>query len=98
MIIRQGDVLLKKVEKIPKGLKKRDDKTVALGELTGHHHTFSGQVCVFGEMGKRQFVDVQQQSVLEHQEHKNIVVPKGKYEVIIQREFSALDGVRQVMD
>ena len=48
-MIRQGDVLLKKIDKPLIGLSKRKDKTVALGEATGHHHTFTGHAQVFGE-------------------------------------------------
>jgi hypothetical protein len=97
-MIRQGDILLEKVNEIPQELKRREDRTLALGEKTGHHHTFSGQVLVFGEMGKEQFADVQQESVLEHQEHENIKVPEGKYRVVQQREFDIVEGIRQVTD
>ena len=48
-MIRQGDVLLKRIDKPLIGLSKRKDKTVALGEMTGHHNTFTGHAQVFGE-------------------------------------------------
>ena len=46
----------------------------------------------------KQFVQIGTESILQHQEHKAITVPKGKYEVVIQREFDLLEGTRQVMD
>lgn len=97
-MIRQGDILLKKISKIPKGLKKREDKTIALGKVTGHHHSFNGLVNIYGERGVEQYADVKQESVLEHQEHKHILIPKGKYKVIQQREFDLVEGVRSVTD
>lgn len=45
--LQQGDVLLYKLDKLPKGLKKIKGKTVAYGESTGHNHTFyDDTVCV----------------------------------------------------
>ena len=51
---RQGDVLLIQVDKIPTGLKSRQDaKTIlAFGEVSGHHHRFeSGNVLSFYKEG-----------------------------------------------
>jgi len=39
-ILAQGDVVLMKVDELPTGLKKKNGATLALGEHTGHHHTF----------------------------------------------------------
>lgn len=36
----QGDVGIVKINKLPKGLKKKKGATLALGEHSGHHHTF----------------------------------------------------------
>ena len=38
-IFRQGDVLLVPVKEIPSGLVQTKKVTLALGEVTGHHHT-----------------------------------------------------------
>lgn len=96
MMYRQGDVLLRKIDKIPTGAKKKNN-TVALGEVTGHHHTFDGGAQVF-EMVGQQFVDIPKSSTLIHQEHAPITFPPGKYAVILQREFDVVEGVRQVLD
>ena len=99
-MIRQGDVLLKKIDKPLIGLSKRKDKTVALGEATGHHHTFTGHAEVFGERSGQQCVVVEgDDCVLTHQEHKTIEIPKGIYEVMIQREFDLVEQLnKQVND
>lgn len=95
--IRQGDVFLKEVEKIPKLPKKNN--VLALGEMTGHSHRFkTNQVLCYGELEKQSFINVKQDSELIHEDHANLIVPKGKYEVIIQREFDIVEGIRQVMD
>jgi len=98
MKIRQGDVLLTKISKLPKGLVKKD-KVIALGEVTGHSHRFESEaVCVFKDKKGKQYVDVQQEAELVHEEHENLQIPKGKYVVSPQREVDLLGQVRQVMD
>ena len=98
-LIRQGDVLLKRIKALPTKLVKKD-KTLAFGEITGHHHSFAkvAQVQVFKDKGGKQFCEVVEDSVLEHQDHANVTVEKGLYEVTIQREFDIVEGVRQVAD
>ena len=89
--IRQGDVLLKRISEIDsKATVIPDSKTVALGEATGHHHTFNGQVLLYktSELEEPKYVEVKQDAVLEHQEHLSIQVPEGKYEVIKEQEFN----------
>lgn len=99
MEIRQGDVFLKTVDSIPETVK-RKNKTLAYGEITNHHHSFSAQsaVTVFADIDGKQYCNVEKESVLEHQDHAHVTVPAGKYEVIIQREFDLVGGIRQVMD
>ena len=98
MIIRQGDVLLETVDEIPKGSKVKDDKILAYGEVTGHHHRFeTPQVTVYAQ-GDTQYAVVDKESTLMHEEHENLQVPKGIYKVKIQREFDLMTGIRQVYD
>lgn len=99
MQIRQGDVLLKRITNIPQNTKKKNT-TLAYGEITGHHHSFAEQalVSVFANNEGKQYCDVHQESILEHQDHAHVKVPAGIYEVIIQREFDQVEGIRQVMD
>lgn len=95
-VIRQGDVLLKPISKIPKNVVNKD-RTLAWGEITGHHHTLQAGK-VFVNNGGIQFCELETDTVLEHQDHANIIIPKGLYEVVIQREFDVVEGVRQVLD
>lgn len=89
--IMQGDVMLVRVDKLPDGVKPRKDRTLALGETTGHHHTLTGGV-IYGEMGLAQWVVVEDhEEKLEHLptpglEHSTVTVPIGVWFVPIQVE------------
>lgn len=98
-IVRQGDILLKPIEEFPSNLKKKD-LVLAYGEATGHMHQFIDPmaVSVFESLSSQQFVDVIEDSMLTHQEHNDLLVPKGKYEVINQREVDLSEEIRRVID
>jgi hypothetical protein len=92
---RQGDVLLVEVSSMPEGAKQKDN-VLALGEVTGHSHTIEGAE-VYLKDGNQYVIVKQKQAVVNHQEHKQIQVPKGIYSVVIQREYDVLAN-RLVMD
>ena len=97
-MIRQGDVLLVPIVKMPEDVKEKN-KILAYGEVTGHKHQFlSEQVSVFKSKENKQFVTADADVELVHEEHNVVQVPKGIYEVIIQREFDIADNIRQVLD
>lgn len=95
-MIRQGDVLLVKIKSMPEGLKQKSN-VLAFGEVTGHNHRLVGGL-VFADRDGKQFCKLESEGVLEHEDHAHISIPKGVYEVRLQREFDILEGVRQVMD
>lgn len=94
-IIRQGDVVIKLNTGNPEG-KPRKDKTLALGEATGHHHTMTAGT-VYGVMEGIQWVVLEEPTELTHQEHATITLPPGTHEVVIQREYSP-EEIRRVID
>ena len=96
VLLRQGDVLLRKIGRLPTGLVAKD-RTLAVGEITGHHHTLNAGK-VFVDSGGQQFVQLAAPTVLAHQEHAPLAVPKGVYQVVLQREFDVVEGVRRVLD
>lgn len=99
--IRQGDVFLQRVRHIPPGTRKvRTDGVLASGESTGHTHALAdldaGEAY---EIGGKLFLSVTSDggvSIL-HQEHGPVAVPKGDYEVRIQREYTP-EAIRSVID
>jgi len=104
-IYRHGDLLLRRVESIPTDAQKLDSLTLAEGEATGHHHTFTaGQVQLYAPAhltdDVAKYIEVKtKKASLTHQEHKQIDVPQGMWQLSIEREYSPVDRVvRQVLD
>ena len=96
---RQGDVCLRRIEKLP-AKKKQTKNTLALGEHTGHHHTFDnyGVTCFADdEKGLADFAVVESPAQLTHQEHAPITVPPGNYEKLFQVEDTS-NEIRPVLD
>ena len=91
MVYRQGDVLIIPVSKIPSDMKRTKRITLALGEVTGHHHSISYGAIGYAddENSLAEYVEVDSDSAdLTHQEHDTISLPKGKYRKIIQVEYT----------
>ncbi len=83
-----------RIEKLPEGAKKKDN-VVAYGEVTGHKHQIAdGEVLI---KDGTQYVIARQKTKVVHEEHKEIPLPKGVYQVRNQREYSPLEN-RRVMD
>jgi len=101
---QQGDVLLFRVDSIPNDVTVREDNAVAYGEVTGHSHKMKGKakVLVTKKTKKKPaetYVQVDKASNIEHEEHKPIKIPKGKYKTKIVRERNHfLDVTQQVVD
>lgn len=102
-MIRQGDVMVKAINAIPEGLKsvKPDNgRTIlAYGEVTGHAHALPCSITKLLEDVKsgRRYLEVKEDAPLTHEEHTEIKLPAGIYEVITQREYSPA-GIRNVAD
>ena len=101
-MVRQGDVLLVAVSKIPKGAKRCEPKNgrfvLAEGEATGHCHT----ICeidgsLFIDENNRLFLRTEAGCELLHQEHGPAPIDPGIHEVIRQREY-APEAIHNVSD
>lgn len=106
--IRQGDVLFVPINKLPAGArKKRDNGTVAYGEVTGHSHhlastTIDTEVL---EIAQGLYVHVSDDGLkldgniakFVHEEHGTVALPAGDYQVVIQKEYSP-EAIRDVQD
>ena len=102
--IQQGDVLLRIVNALPKGCKRIASRTLALGEQTGHHHSFDadGGVALMEAPDKRIFVvnEGDTPGTLTHQEHKKITLAPGQiaeFGQVIEKDWFS-DMVRPVVD
>ena len=98
-IARQGDVLIRSISEIPKGLVQvpRDSHgrvILAEGEQTGHAHAVLGEVEFLAadlrDM-EQTFLRVESEAEVVHEEHGTITLAPGDYEVIRQREYVNAD-------
>jgi hypothetical protein len=110
LLYRQGDVLFRRVPRLPKGERKtRANGVVAEGEVTGHSHALAVEdqnLAEVLEIGDALYVHVSNSGIsikakggatFVHQEHGPVVLPAGDYEVRIQREYTP-GAVRHVVD
>ncbi len=101
--------MMSKTVKIPANAKRVPLRPVALGEVTGHHHSFMSNVedrnvadmvemyeGADGQMFVRVLGEPGEVSLV-HQEHKAHVVAPGEYSVTIQQENTDW-GARPVAD
>ena len=101
-MFRQGDVLLKPT-KMPSGttlicISAEKRVVLAEGEATGHAHAIYGKGAKLYQKDNRFFLCVVMPNVkIEHEEHDDIPLPIGDYEVVRQREYSP-EEIRNVRD
>jgi len=100
MQYRHGDVMLELIDANPEGSnRKLSHATLAFGEITGHSHAIKqiSNVSLY-DYGDFLCLDVHADSVsLVHEEHDTIELPKGKYKVWRQREYSP-EEIRIIQD
>lgn len=88
------------VKKVPGAkVRKGHSDVLAQGEATGHAHRLAepGRAEVF-TFEEQMFVEVFEESAtIKHDEHGPITLPKGCYEVRIQREYTP-KGIQRVYD
>jgi len=100
---RQGDVLLRKIKKLPRKPRLTNTDILLHGEATGHAHRL-----VNGEIYGRSWSDrnnvmlymkAEIGAKVVHEEHGTIELEPGFYEVIRQREYEpGTNTDRWVMD
>ncbi len=96
---RQGDVYLIATSALPATGRVERRPVLAEGEVTGHAHRLddpaSGHVFSVGE---KLFLEVLADcATIVHEEHGPVTLPRGGYEVRIQREYSPQE-IRRVVD
>jgi hypothetical protein len=101
-LYRQGDLLFREIKEIPKGIesRKRENGHILEGETTGHIHRIDDlDAAEVLEVGENMFLSVTADGGVSivHEDHKEITLPKGDYEVIRQREYDP-EKNRQVAD
>jgi hypothetical protein len=109
-MIRQGDVLLVPVDEIPDEVRPvarvRGALILAEGELSGHAHAILDERADLYEFVaeddidemRRRFLKVEAEVALVHEEHAQIALTPGTYEVRRQREYAPQERFRPVFD
>lgn len=96
-IFRQGDVLLKEVTTIPKDAQISHTDIVAEGEKTGHNHRLDGSFQLF-QLSKNNesvmYLEIEQETKLVHQEHNRVMIPKGLYVVVHERQYNPFADIK----
>lgn len=102
-LIRQGDVLLVPIAKLPASLKKHKEQIVARGEATGHDHIIIDGEVLVDESGKL-YVVASSETMIRHQDqvggiadHLPCVLEPGPYKILIEEEYTP-EGLRPVVD
>lgn len=101
--LQQGDVLLKRVDDIPKGAKKVVRKAkgfvLAEGEVTGHAHVIVEDDIGVSELDGVMYIKTDKLVDLTHEEHGTITIEPGIWKRDIVKEFDAFDEeARNVKD
>ena len=93
---RQGDVIIRRMADNSPVPPCQVKPTLAYGEVTGHHHSFSGGVTAYADDAQAlaDVVDVPTATPLEHQEHGPIPTPPGRYDKLVQVEDTSREVTR----
>ena len=104
-IYRQGDLVIKPIEKLPENLKvisEEDEFVLAEGEQTGHKHILVAEpqtMKILQDTNGKFYLDFSSSVNLTHQEHQIITIPFGIYEVGNEQEYDYfLQEVKKVTD
>ncbi len=96
-IFRQGDVLIISSDTSVTGTK-LPHLTLAEGEVTGHRHRISnGEAELLERDGVLYLKVLSPTALLTHEEHAEVTIPQGSWEIRIQREYVP-EGWRYVAD
>lgn len=100
-MFRQGDVLIVEVTEEAKGKeipRVNGEIVLAYGEATGHHHHIPNKgATLFAVNENLRMLKTAEEVELRHEEHATIKLPAGNFQVIQQRENTAL-GWKTVLD
>ena len=95
-VYRQGDVVLKQVNNLPKDVKPVSRRLRMRGE-TGNPHILEGSHKLY-RSGSQLYVVVEEPCKLVHPEHQLILVKPGIYRVERVRSFDLADTLAKTME
>lgn len=105
---RHGDIMLKEVDALPLGkTTSHHTLTIALGEATGHHHSlfeirdveYTKAPIEYLNLDDGRFLIIHQPVLLRHQEHHELRIEPGIYEITEEREYDYFEeSMKKVVD
>jgi hypothetical protein len=102
---QQGDVIIERIDELPKDLVKLDGHVIEEGETPGHFHELAvaepekKQVMVYEDTEHQKYMQNFINTMLTHQEHKAIEIPPGTYRIRKVMEYDHLQNQqRPVID
>lgn len=98
MNIRHGDVIIERVDAVPKDAKLLKGRAeLAYGEVTGHAHRVDiGEL--FETKDGQLYLRTDKLANLTHEEHRTITLEPGVYKVTIKRQYNAEGRWERVSD
>ena len=97
MLLRQGDLLFKKIDKVPSGFEPNTNPVLLRGEATGHSHRLVNGTIFRAKYTAEIYIKVGENGRVIHEEHKMLELPQGVWMVIRQREYNPY-RIMNVMD
>lgn len=101
---QHGDLILKKIDSIPSGDRKKLSRharglVLAEGEVTNHFHVVDSDDAELIEIGGRMLLVLEKEAELKHEEHHTIKLSPGIWEVGRVQEYDYLTQMtRNVAD
>jgi hypothetical protein len=97
-LVRHGDVLVQRIDALPRDARRRQGQVLVRGEATGHSHRVgeAGAGVIYETMNEMFLQITASIGTLVHEEHGPIELPEGTYRVWTQREYTPQRIVRVV--
>ena len=103
--IRQGDLYLERIAKLPKDVTATTNRQLAIGETQGSRHVATGPVEIFNLKKNDNplagpVISAKDAWTLTHPEHGHFTLPAGCYRTAYQRDYARerADEIRRVTD
>lgn len=87
LYIRQGDVLLVRLPRLPRSARRRREAVLAVPGENGHRHLLKGAQLFEHDGRALAVVPEGRTALLEHDEHPHVAVPEGVWEIRLPRTY-----------
>jgi len=92
--IRQGDVLLVRLRRLPRSAHRRQETVLSIPGENGHRHLLEGAELYEANGRALAVVPKGKTAILEHDEHPSVSVPHGVWEIRLPRTYDWPDEPR----